>query len=55
MLGDSALEALTRFQDEWAYSVGVVEGYQDFLEQQIAAINYAYKLLVVSAKEDLRL
>lgn len=54
MLGDAALAALQKLQAEWA-KAEAADSYPDYLDTQTAAVGNAYRLLVNSAKEDLRL
>ena len=54
MLGETALVALHKLQAGWA-EAEAADNYAEYLDRQTAAVNNAYKLLVVSAKEDLRL
>ena len=54
MLGDTALAALHKLQAAWA-AAEAADNYGDYLDRQTAAVGGAYKLLVASAKEDLRL
>ena len=54
MLGEVALAALKKLQVEWV-EADAVDSYGEYLDKETAAVDNAYKLLVISARDDLRL